>query len=148
MTRNSVARQRALTRRKPAIFDKNTMVMRESDTLRWYERPAAERTVAIFGTRDYPNLKLVREVVRSLGPDARVVTPGRVGVERVADGEARALFNLGKQREPMHYESAPQWDEVIIFDDGGSEMRRQVLHWKHATIPVTVYTPAGERITL
>jgi hypothetical protein len=46
-------------------------------------------TVAIIGSRDYPDLEAVRAYVRSLPADAVIVSGGARGVDSVAEDEAR-----------------------------------------------------------
>lgn len=47
--------------------------------------------VAIVGSRDFPNLKAVRDLVKSLGNDVEIVSGGARGVDRTAVEAAKRL---------------------------------------------------------
>lgn len=49
----------------------------------------AELTVAIVGSRKYPNLALVRDFVRMLPPQVDIISGGARGVDQTAEAAAR-----------------------------------------------------------
>lgn len=90
-------------------------------------------SVCICGSRNFPHMDTVREIVRALPRDLLIIVGGAPGVDKVAEEEARALgFEIkvfpalwgtygkraGAIRNRQMVEAA---DRVIAFWDGQSK---------------------------
>lgn len=99
--------------------------------------------LAIVGSRDWPNLEVVRDFVRKLGPDMVIVTGGAEGVDQAAEAEAR-ICRLPEPRiirpdyKTHHPKLAPkvrnrqiayECDAMMAFWDGNSGGTANAIAW-------------------
>jgi predicted Rossmann fold nucleotide-binding protein DprA/Smf involved in DNA uptake len=111
-------------------------------------------TVAIVGSRDYPDLKAVVDYVDTL-PEGTVVVSGHArGVDQVAEDAARkrGLHVISLPAEWEIYGKAAGYrrneeivymaDEVVAFYDGKSRGTAHTMRLaRNAGKPLTVYQP-------
>ena len=116
------------------------------------------KSIAIVGSRDYPNLEQVYAYVRALPPGTTIVSGGARGVDRTAE---RAALDAGLKTIILY----PQWkfpngkfnkaagfernlriveaaDEVIAFWHGNSRGTAHTISTARAAgKPVTIISP-------
>ena len=115
-------------------------------------------TLAIVGSRSYPNLEQVREFVRSLPDSTVVLSGGAAGVDHVAVKEAKACGLATVVIRPayeMHGKEAllirdkaiaEQCDSLVAFWDGTSTGTAHVMRCaKRLGKSVRALTPRDAR---
>ena len=113
--------------------------------------------VAIVGSREYPDLEQVREYVRGLPPGTIVVSGGAVGVDKVAEQEAKEQglnVEIWYPRWDLHGKGAGfarnraivhSADRVVAFWDGESRGTKHTIGVaQEMRKPVEVYLPRSE----
>src|SRR5690348_8721152 len=94
--------------------------------------------VAIIGSRDFPDLQMVRDYVQSLHPSVDILSGGARGVDRVAVEEAKARHMRWKEFKPRdpsrvsdyHQRNdliVQQCDALVAFWDGQSPGTESVI---------------------
>lgn len=81
--------------------------------------PGPESPVAIVGSRDFPDLEMVRAFVRSLPKDACVVSGGARGVDQAAESEARNRRMTYVSYRPYEGRSSWRIQKVNCYDGEG-----------------------------
>lgn len=106
--------------------------------------------LAIVGSRDFPDLEMVRDYIRTLHPTVDIISGGARGVDAVAVDEARKLKMRWKEFKPVGNLADPRvyherndlivahCDALVAFWDGESrgtestirkaETARKLLH--------------------
>jgi predicted Rossmann fold nucleotide-binding protein DprA/Smf involved in DNA uptake len=112
--------------------------------------------ILIAGSRDYPRLDFVRDMVKSFDPDTTVITGGARGVDKAAE---EAAIARGLRVETYR----PRWgaqgrgagiirnrlmvnacDQVVAFWDGKSAGTKSTIEFAKATgKPLVVYMLDG-----
>lgn len=135
----------------------DTYLNRFFDRVEGIQKQPVER-VAIVGSREYPNLDLVREFVNALPLDTVIVSGGARGVDRVAADAARARGMAVVEHLPDDEDGPGRFHvrnrkivndshRVAAFWDGKSRGTSYTFNYgKERNRAVEVYLPDGARL--
>jgi hypothetical protein len=115
--------------------------------------------IAIVGSRDFPNLELVRNFVEGLDDGTVIVTGGARGVDQVAEDAALSCAFTVQVIKPdwqrygrgagmiRNTQIEKVSDEVVAFWDGQSRGTEDTINkFRKAGKPVTIYGPDGKSL--